>query len=197
MGFPEVLIHVSEKTNESEKNKIVEKRKLQEIYLQVGGGTRSFEDAATLLGIGVDTVILRTAALKDPELIKRLSDEFGSEHINVALDSKNGKISIEGWTKESEHTAVEMGSQFEEKGAGSILFTNIDSEGLLNGVDPKPTEALVNAVTIPVIASGGGTTLEDIVTLKNTGATGVVIGSALDKKKFTLTEAINIISDEN
>jgi len=64
-------------------------------------------------------------------------------------------------------------------------------------VDPKPTEALVNAVTIPVIASGGVTTLEDIVTLKNTGAAGVVVGSALYKKKFTLTEAIDIISDEN
>jgi phosphoribosylformimino-5-aminoimidazole carboxamide ribotide isomerase len=177
--------------------KIVEKCKPQGIYIQVGGGIRSFEDAATLLDIGIDKVILSTAALKDPELIKRLSDEFGSERINVALDSKNGKISIEGWTKESEHTAVEMGSQFEEKGAGSILFTNIDSEGLLNGVDPKPTEALVNAVTIPVIASGGVTTLEDIVTLKNTGAAGVVVGSALYKKKFTLTEAMNIISDEN
>lgn len=185
------------RTNAPIIKKIVEKCKPQGIYIQVGGGIRTFEDAAALLDIGIDKVILSTAALKDPELIKRLSDEFGSEHINVALDSKNGKISIEGWTKESEHTAVEMGSQFEEKGAGSILFTNIDSEGLLNGVDPKPTEELVNAVTIPVIASGGVTTLEDIVTLKNTGAAGVVVGSALYKKKFTLTEAIDIISDEN
>jgi len=185
------------RTNAPIIKKIVKKCKPQGIYIQVGGGIRSFEDAAALLDIGIDKVILSTAALRDPELIKRLSDEFGSEHINVALDSKNGKISIEGWTKESEHTAVEMGSQFEEKGAGSILFTNIDSEGLLNGVDPKPTEALVNAVTIPVIASGGVTTLEDIITLKNTGAAGVVVGSALYKKKFTLTEAIDIISDEN
>lgn len=176
---------------------IVEKCKPQEIYIQVGGGIRSFKDASDLLEMGVDKVILSTAALKDPELIKRLSDKFGNERINVALDSKNGKISIEGWTKESEHTAVEMGSIFEEKGAGSILFTNIDSEGLLNGIDPKPTKDLVGAVNIPVIASGGVTTLEDIVTLKNTGATGVVVGSALYKNKFTLTEAINIISDKN
>lgn len=185
------------RTNAPIIKKIVEKCKPKGIYIQVGGGIRSFDDAATLLDIGIDKVILSTAALKDPELIKRLSEEFGSEHINVALDSKNGKISIEGWTKESEHTAVEMGSQFEEKGAGSLLFTNIDSEGLLNGVDPKPTEELVNAVTIAVIASGGVTTLEDIVTLKNTGAAGVVVGSALYKKKFTLKEAINIISEEN
>lgn len=175
---------------------IVEKCKPKGIYIQVGGGIRSFEDAAALLEIGIDRVILSTAALKDPELISRLSNEFGSDRINVALDSKNGKISIEGWTKESEHTAVEMGSMFEEKGAGSILFTNIDTEGLLSGVDPKPTEELVKAVNIPVIASGGVTTLEDIITLKDTGACGVVVGSALYKKKFTLTEAINIITDE-
>ncbi|AKB85860.1 1-(5-phosphoribosyl)-5-[(5-phosphoribosylamino)methylideneamino]imidazole-4-carboxamide isomerase [Methanococcoides methylutens] len=175
---------------------IVEECKPQGIYIQVGGGIRSFEDAATLLEIGVDRVILSTAALRDPELISRLSSEFGSDRINVALDSKNGKISIEGWTKESEHTAVEMGSMFEEKGAGTILFTNIDTEGLLNGVDPKPTEDLVKAVNIPVIASGGVTTLDDIITLKNTGASGVVVGSALYKKNFTLTEAINTITDE-
>ncbi|WP_440953444.1 1-(5-phosphoribosyl)-5-[(5-phosphoribosylamino)methylideneamino]imidazole-4-carboxamide isomerase [Methanococcoides sp. FTZ1] len=175
---------------------IVEECKPKGIYIQVGGGIRSFEDAAALLEIGVDRVILSTAALKDPELISRLSSEFGSDRINVALDSKNGKISIEGWTKESDHTAVEMGSLFEEKGAGSILFTNIDTEGLLSGVDPRPTEELVKAVTIPVIASGGVTTLDDIITLKNTGASGVVVGSALYKKKFTLTEAINTITDE-
>lgn len=184
------------RTNAPIISKIVKECKPRGIYIQVGGGIRSFEDATTLLEIGVDRVILSTAALRDPELISRLSSEFGSDRINVALDSKNGKISIEGWTKESEHTAVEMGSMFEEKGAGSILFTNIDSEGLLSGVDPKPTEDLVKAVNIPVIASGGVTTLDDIITLKNTGAIGVVVGSALYKKKFTLTEAINTITDE-
>lgn len=184
------------RTNAPIIKKIIEECKPKGTYIQVGGGIRSFDDAAALLDIGVDRVILSTAALKDPELIKRLSSEFGSEHINVALDSKNGKVSIEGWTKESEHTALEMGSMFEEKGAGSILFTNIDTEGLLSGVNPKPTEELVKAVSIPVIASGGVTTLDDIITLKNTGASGVVVGSALYKKKFTLTEAINTITDE-
>ncbi|MGM0770228.1 MAG: 1-(5-phosphoribosyl)-5-[(5-phosphoribosylamino)methylideneamino]imidazole-4-carboxamide isomerase [Halobacteriota archaeon] len=184
------------RTNAPIIKRIVEECKPRGIYIQVGGGIRSFDDAAALLDIGVDRVILSTAALKDPELINRLSSEFGSEHINVALDSKNGKVSIEGWTKESEHTALEMGSTFEEKGAGSILFTNIDTEGLLSGVDPKPTEELVKAVNIPVIASGGVTTLDDIVTLRNTGASGVVVGTALYKKKFTLTEAINTITDE-
>lgn len=177
--------------------RIVKECKPLGMSIQVGGGIRAFEDGAALLNIGVDKIILSTAALNEPELIRKLADEFGSEHINVALDAKNGKISIEGWTKESQFTPVDMGTKFEELGAGSILFTNIDSEGLMQGVNPEPTRALVESVNIPVIASGGVTTLEDIVALKNTGASGVVVGSALYTNKFTLPEAINIIRDDS
>lgn len=174
--------------------KIVQKCKPLGMEIQVGGGIRSFENAAELLNIGVDRVILSTAAINNPQLVKELADAFGSEHINVALDSKGGKISIEGWQKQSEFTAVEMGIKFEGLGAGSILFTNIDSEGLLQGVNTKPTEELVKSVNIPVIASGGVTSLEDLASLKKTGAKAVVVGSALYTGKFTLPEAINIIS---
>lgn len=174
--------------------KIVEKCKPIGVEIQVGGGIRSFENAAELLKLGVDRVILSTAAINNPQLVKELADAFGSRHINVALDSKNGKISIEGWQKQSEFTAVEMGIRFEEMGAGSILFTNIDTEGLLQGVNTTPTEELVKSVSIPVIASGGVTSLEDLVALKKTGAKAVVVGSALYTGKFTLPEAINIIS---
>ncbi|WMW23930.1 1-(5-phosphoribosyl)-5-[(5-phosphoribosylamino)methylideneamino]imidazole-4-carboxamide isomerase [Methanolobus sediminis] len=175
---------------------IVKECKPLGMKIQVGGGIRSFENAAELLNIGVDRVILSTAAINNPQLVKELADEFGSEHINVALDSKNGKVSIEGWKKESEFTAVEMGIKFEELGAGSILFTNIDTEGLLQGVNTAPTEELVRSVNIPVIASGGVTKLEDLIALKNTGAKAVVVGSALYTGKFTLPEAINIISED-
>ena len=177
--------------------RIVNECKPLGMSIQVGGGIRSFEDGAALLNIGVDKIILSTAALNEPELIRKLADDFGSEHINVALDAKNGKISIEGWTKESQYTPVDMGAKFEKLGAGSILFTNIDSEGLMQGINPAPTRTLVESVSIPVIASGGVTTLEDIVALKNTGASGVVVGSALYTNKFTLPEAINIISDDS
>lgn len=166
------------------------------VEIQVGGGIRSFENAAHLLDMGVDRVILSTAAINNPGIVKELADAFGSRHVNVALDSKDGKISIEGWKKQSGFTAVEMGIRFEELGAGSILFTNIDTEGLLKGVNTKPTEELVKSVNIPVIASGGVSSLEDIISLKKTGAKAVVIGSALYKGKFTLPEAINIISQQ-
>jgi 1-(5-phosphoribosyl)-5-[(5-phosphoribosylamino)methylideneamino] imidazole-4-carboxamide isomerase (EC 5.3.1.16) len=175
--------------------KIVKEFKPHGVEIQVGGGIRSFENAADLLKLGVDRVILSTAAINNPQLIKELADAFGSEHINVALDSKNGKVSIEGWQKQSQFTAVEMGIKFEELGAGSILFTNIDSEGLLQGVNTTPTEELVKSVSIPVIASGGVTSLDDLIALKKTGAKAVVVGSALYTGKFTLPEAINIISE--
>jgi len=175
---------------------IVKECKPAGISIQAGGGIRSFENAAGLLRLGVDRVILSTAAINDPQLVKQLADSFGSERVNVALDSRNGKISIEGWKKQSEHTAVEMGLKFEKLGAGSLLFTNIDTEGLMQGVNTRPTEELVRSVSIPVIASGGVTGLADLITIKRTGASAVVVGSALYTGKFTLAEAITIIEKD-
>lgn len=174
--------------------KIVHEGKDRGVVIQIGGGIRSFEDAAHLLKIGADRVILSTAALREPELVKKLADEFGSAHINVALDSKNGKVAIEGWKTLSEFTAVEMGQKFEKLGAGTLLFTNIDTEGLMRGINPIPTTELVKAVSIPVIASGGITTLQDILTIRATGASGVVVGSALYTGKFTYPESLNILT---
>ena len=170
--------------------KIVEAFKEKGVSIQVGGGIRSFEDAASLLELGVSRVILGTAALQNPELVKQLSSAFGNSCVNVALDAKNGKISIKGWTEECAQTPVEMGRKFEELGAGSLLFTNIDSEGLMQGVNPVPTRELVESVSIPVIASGGVSSLEDLQVLKKTGASGVVVGSALYMGRFTLEDAI-------
>ena len=124
-----------------------------------------------------------------------LARAFGSASITVALDAKNGKISIKGWTEECMQTPVEMGRKFEELGAGSLLFTNIDTEGLMQGVNPVPTKELVESVSIPVIASGGVSSLQDLRILKETGASGVVVGSALYTGRFTLEEAIEFIRD--
>jgi len=163
-----------------------------DIETQVGGGIRSKEDAAAMLNMGVDRVILGTAAINDPNLVEGLAGEFGSERIIVALDSKDGMVTTHGWAKKSGFTAVELGLKFEKLGAGSILFTDINTEGLLKGVDPKPTRELAHALGIPVIASGGITTLSDIETIKGTGAKGVVVGAALYVGNFTLREALEM-----
>lgn len=169
---------------------IIKACKEKGVSIQVGGGIRNFEDAAALLKLGVSRVILGTAALQNPGLVALLANAFGKEFVTVALDAKNGRISIKGWTEECAQTPVEMGRKFEELGAGSLLFTNIDTEGLMQGVNPLPTKELVESVSIPVIASGGVSSLQDLRILKETGAAGVVIGSALYTGKFTLEDAI-------
>jgi phosphoribosylformimino-5-aminoimidazole carboxamide ribotide isomerase len=176
--------------------KIVEACKEKGIRIQVGGGIRNFEDATALLNLGVSRVILGTAALQEPELVRMLVNSFGSACITVALDAKNGKISIKGWTEECAQTPVEMGRKFEELGAGSLLFTNIDTEGLMQGVNPVPTKELVESVNIPVIASGGVSSLQDLQVLKETGASGVVIGSALYTGRFSIEEAIKSVRQD-
>ncbi len=162
------------------------------VETQVGGGIRSIKDAQDLLIMGADRIILGTAAIKEPLIVEELAEEFGAKRIVVALDSKNGKVTTHGWSKESRFTAVELGKKFEELGAGSILFTDINTEGLLKGVNPAPTKELVDALGIPVIASGGITTLYDIEIIKKTGAKGIVIGAALYVGNFTLPEALEL-----
>lgn len=165
-----------------------------DVDVQVGGGIRDYQTAKYLLELGIDRVILGTAAMKNPDLVKQLAAEFGREAVMVSLDSKKGEVVVEGWTASSGKGTNEMGSFFSGIGAGSILYTNVDVEGLLKGVNENPVRSLVESVDIPVIASGGVTTLEDLVKIKNTGAAGVVVGSALYKGLFTLREAIDKVS---
>jgi phosphoribosylformimino-5-aminoimidazole carboxamide ribotide isomerase len=161
------------------------------IDVQVGGGIRDYNTAKALLDLGVSRIILGTAAIKDPQLVKRLADNFSSEAIMVSLDSKGGKVLVEGWTASSGKSTVDMGRLYERLGAGSILFTDVDVEGLLKGINTSPISTLVEAVSIPVIASGGVTTIDDILRIKETGAAGVIVGAALYKGHFTLREAID------
>ncbi len=164
------------------------------VRTEVGGGIRDYETARCLLGLGVTRVILGTAAIRDPELVSRLSADFGSGAVMVSLDSRKGEVLVEGWKESSGKSTIQMGKLFEKMGAGSILYTNVDVEGLLKGVDESPVRSLASAVKIPVIASGGITALSDVVKIKEAGAAGVVIGSALYKHHFTLRDAISIIS---
>ncbi|MDV0447901.1 1-(5-phosphoribosyl)-5-[(5-phosphoribosylamino)methylideneamino] imidazole-4-carboxamide isomerase [Methanosarcinaceae archaeon Ag5] len=175
---------------------IVSRAKPLGVQIQIGGGIRSFEDAAHLLSLGADRVILSTVAMKNPQIVRDVSASFGKESVVVGLDSKNGYVAIEGWTEISKEKAVDVGKKFEDLGAGYILFTNIDSEGLLKGVDTNPTKELVDSVTIPVIASGGVTTIDDLFKLKKIGAYGAVVGSALYTNKFTLEDAISALKSD-
>jgi phosphoribosylformimino-5-aminoimidazole carboxamide ribotide isomerase len=164
------------------------------VTIQVGGGIRNYNDAVSFLKVGVDRVILGTAAMRDPTLVKKLADEYGSEHIMVSVDTKDDEIMVEGWKKSMGVKPSDMGRKFQTLGAGSIFFTNINVEGLLSGVDPEPIGELVQAVDIPVIASGGVTSLNDLIAIKKVGAAGAVVGTALYKGNFTLKEAMEVVT---
>lgn len=160
------------------------------VPIEMGGGIRSINDAKRLLDVGVDTVIIGTMAIKNPEAITQLSDEYGSKRICVSLDSKDDKVVTHGWTEVTDKTALEYAKIFENKGAGSILYTNVNVEGLLNGIDIKPIKTLLNNISIPVIYSGGITSIEDLITLSNINTDYVVIGSALYKGILNFEDAL-------
>jgi phosphoribosylformimino-5-aminoimidazole carboxamide ribotide isomerase len=158
--------------------KIIEK---SEVPIQMGGGIRTLDDAKRLLDAGISTVIIGTMAIKNPEYIEQLAEEYGSERICVSLDSKENKVVTHGWTEFTDKTPLEYAKIFEEKGAGSILFTNVDVEGLLNGIDLNPVKELLSNLSIPIIYSGGITSLDDLKVLSELETDYVVIGSALYK----------------
>jgi len=156
--------------------------------IQVGGGIRSYEAAVKLLEIGVDRVIFGTAAFKSPQLIERVVDEFSSERVMVALDARKGKVAIDGWREVTGLDAKEAAKKVEELGAGSLLFTNIDVEGLMGGVDQEIIAAFVGAASIPVVIAGGVSSADDVKWIKEVGASGVVLGSALYKGKINFVD---------
>ena len=188
------LIHVIDLDGalESKDNLKTIKKILNEVSvpIQLGGGIRSLEYAEKLLNLDIERLIIGTMGIKNPDTIAKLSNEFGSERIMVSLDSKDSQVVIKGWTEKIAKSPSEMSKDFENLGAGSILFTNVDVEGLLKGFDVKPAIELVESVNIPVVYAGGVTTIDDIKKLSKTGVKGVVIGSAIYKNKINLKDAL-------
>lgn len=159
------------------------------VEIELGGGIRSIEDAVHWLNIGVFRIILSTLAIKEPESIRQISDEFGKERIMAGVDAIGGQIAVNGW----EVTAgdyLNWAQRFEILGAGYLLYTNIDVEGLQLGVQFRPVRRLIDHVHIPVVIAGGVSSRSDITGLKEAGAFGVVLGSALYSGKITLKDAL-------
>jgi len=174
--------------------KIVYKIAKLDAFVQVGGGVRSHDDVNDLLKIGADRVILGTAAVRDPTIVYSLTNEFGNESIMVSIDSKKNEVLIEGWTKGAGLRPEDMGLIFQELGAGSLLFTDVDVEGRMSGARANVIRSIVERIDIPVIASGGIGSLKDIKAVAETGAAGVVVGSAIYTDKFNLIDAFKIVS---
>jgi len=158
------------------------------VGLQLGGGIRTAEGARDLLDLGLDRVILGTAAVETPEIVAGI-DETHPGSVVVSLDAKGGEVVVSGWTEGTGLYPAEAAVRYAELGAGAILFTNVDVEGQLAGIDREAVASVADAVDIPVVASGGVATVEDVVALKAAGAAAVVVGTALYEGAFTLREA--------
>ncbi|WP_256402203.1 1-(5-phosphoribosyl)-5-[(5-phosphoribosylamino)methylideneamino]imidazole-4-carboxamide isomerase [Halorubrum salinum] len=159
-----------------------------DVGLQLGGGIRTAEGARDLLDLGLDRVILGTAAVESPEIVAAI-DETHPDSVVVSLDAKDGEVVVSGWTEGTGLDPAEAASRYADLGAGAILFTNVDVEGQLAGIDRAAVERVVEAVDVPVVASGGVATTDDVVALKEAGAAAVVVGTALYEGTFTLREA--------
>ena len=159
------------------------------VEIELGGGIRSPEDAAHWLNTGVSRIIISTLATQKPESVRILVDEFGSERVMAGVDAKGGQIAVHGW-QETAGDYLEWARRFEELGAGSLLYTNVDVEGLQQGVRFEPVRHLISHVHIPVVVAGGVTSRLDIAGLRDAGAFGAVLGSALYSGKITLKEAL-------
>ena len=149
--------------------------------IQLGGGIRDMKGVETWLGAGITRVILGTVALTNPALVKEAARAFPGR-IVVGADARGGRIATQGWAETTELTPTELGERFEDAGVAAILFTDVDRDGLLRGVNVAATAALARAVSIPVIASGGVSGMADIEALlaaKEPNIAGLVIGRAL------------------
>jgi phosphoribosylformimino-5-aminoimidazole carboxamide ribotide isomerase len=164
-----------------------------DVPVQLGGGIRTAEDACNLLDRGVDRVILGTAAIENPELVTEISDTH-PDSVLVSLDAKDGEVVVSGWTEGTGLDPAEAAAAYEQRGAAGILFTDVDVEGRLEGVQTSPVRRIAEDVSIPVVASGGVSTIADIRALRSAGASAVVVGSALYEGRFTLQEAIEAVT---
>jgi len=173
------------------------------IPVQLGGGLRDLAGIEDWFGRGIARVILGTAALKNPALVKEACRKFPGK-IAVAIDAKSGKVAVEGWAETSDVTALDLARKFEDAGAAVLIFTDIDRDGLLQGVNVARTAELARSVSVPVIASGGVSSLADIDALlkvaPNTrtyggGIIGVISGRALYDGRLDLATALKRMKD--
>ncbi|WML67983.1 MAG: phosphoribosylformimino-5-aminoimidazole carboxamide ribotide isomerase [Methanoregula sp. SKADARSKE-2] len=157
--------------------------------IELGGGIRNSEDATRWLDLGVSRIIISTLATQDPASIGRLADEFGGERIMAGVDAKGGQLAVSGW-QETAGDYLEWAARFEKLGAGFLLYTNVDVEGLQQGVRFEPVKRLIDHVRIPVVVAGGVSARADVAGLRTAGAFGAVLGSALYSGKIRLREAL-------
>jgi phosphoribosylformimino-5-aminoimidazole carboxamide ribotide isomerase len=162
------------------------------IPVQTGGGIRTFADIQAVLEAGISRVILGTAAVRDPELVKKAVEAYG-EKIAVGIDAKDGYVAIEGWEKTSSFRAVEFARTMEAMGVKTIIYTDIATDGMLSGPNLAAMKEMSEAVSLNIIASGGVSKVADLLSLKALGLHGAIVGKALYTGAIDLKQALTAL----
>ena len=162
------------------------------IPCQLGGGIRDLATIEGWLAAGVVRVILGTVALKNPALVKEACLKFPGR-VALGIDAKGGKVAVEGWAETSELSALDLAQRFADAGASAVIFTDVDRDGLMGGVNVAATAHLAAALPIPVIASGGVAGLDDLAALAKTKVAGCIIGRALYDGGLDLAAALAFV----
>ncbi|PJA60181.1 MAG: 1-(5-phosphoribosyl)-5-[(5-phosphoribosylamino)methylideneamino]imidazole-4-carboxamide isomerase [Rhodobacterales bacterium CG_4_9_14_3_um_filter_71_31] len=162
---------------------------------QLGGGIRDLAAIEGWLSKGLARVILGTVAVRDPALVRGAARAFPGR-VAVGIDARGGRVAVEGWAETTDLTALDLARRFEDAGVAAIIYTDIDRDGAMQGPNVAATAALANAVRIPVIASGGVSSLDDLRALKDCGAPldGVISGRALYDGRIDVAEAVRVLA---
>jgi phosphoribosylformimino-5-aminoimidazole carboxamide ribotide isomerase len=168
------------------------------IPAQLGGGIRNLETIEKWLALGLNRVILGTVALQNPDLVKVAAKKFPNQ-IVVGIDAKNGMVATHGWVESSSTSVIELAKKFEDVGVAAIIYTDINRDGTGEGVDFEGTKKLAESVSIPVIASGGVGSIEDVKKVAKLRINGVIVGRALYENKIKIEDIQNfeLVKDKN
>ena len=160
---------------------------------QLGGGIRDMETIAMWIDKGIARVILGTVAVENPDLVREAARAFPGK-VAVGIDARNGRVATKGWAEETDVMVTDLARSFEDAGVAAIIYTDINRDGAMQGPNVAATEALARAVSIPVIASGGVSSLADLIALRDTGViAGAISGRALYDGALDLGEALNAL----
>ncbi len=182
---------------ENDNEKVVKALVALGVPIQFGGGLRSIDDVRRAFDLGVSRVVLGTLALEQADSVARAVDHWGADAIAVALDARQGKVTTRGWQQVSDVSPIDFGRQMADQGVRHALYTDVSRDGELTGANIAATVELAEATGLAVIASGGVTSLGDIVALRESGrVAGAILGTALYERLIDLAEAIRLAREE-
>lgn len=183
---------------ESKNYSVIEKiARKTDLKIQTGGGVRSREDVERLLSLGVKRVIIGTLAVKKPNLLAEIINEFGREKILVSIDAREGKVATSGWLEESKKDSLDFAKEIESLGVKYILYTDISRDGMLSGPDFSGLRTLKENTNLNIIASGGISSNQDLYKLAEIGFYGAITGQALYQGKVDLKKVFKELGDKN